>query len=90
MTAYRRSKQTRKAFCLRAGIAVTTLDCYLRRENARQRQQPGLVAVAIQPNIEYKAGTHLPLVLVFPNGFRLAIGVGFDEGTLRRVFAALA
>lgn len=85
MAGYRASGLTRKAYCQELGIAVTTLDYYLRRESGRERKQAGLLPVELTPSV---AGSALTLVL--REGLCLGVGAGFDEATLRRLLSVLS
>ncbi|MFN7541471.1 MAG: hypothetical protein ACK5TN_01560 [Acidobacteriota bacterium] len=66
------------------GIAVTTLDSYLRREKERERKQAGLLPVALTAPA---AGRTLTLIL--GDGQRLEVPVDFDEATLLRLLSVL-
>lgn len=85
MEGYRSRGLSRKAYCRELGVAVTTLDYYLRRENGRERKQASLLPVELTPLV---AGSSLTLVL--PEGLRLEVSAGFDESTLRRLLSVLS
>lgn len=85
VAGYRESGLTRKAYCRELGIAVTTLDYYLRRQGERARKQAGLMPVELAT-----ASAAGPLTLVLGGGLRLEVGAGFDEATLRRLLTVLS
>jgi transposase-like protein len=73
---------TRREYCAKHGVAVTTLD-YWRR--AHRKQKPTLVPVAIEE-------THHPLAgfaLVLANGRRIESSWSFAEADLQRLIRAL-
>ncbi len=85
MTGYRSRGMSRKAYSQEMGIAVTTLDYYLRRENGRDRKQAGVLAVELEPSVAQS-----PLTLILREGLRLEVPAGFDEATLRRLLSVLS
>jgi transposase-like protein len=79
---FAKSGLTRREYCAKHGVAMTTLD-YWRR--AHRRQKPTLVPVAIE-------GAHHPLAgfaLVLANGLRMESSWSFAEADLRRLIRAL-
>ena len=81
---YRGSGKTRAEFCRERGIAVTTLDYYLRRDGAKGRQR--LVPVRVEEE-ETERGSGFTLAL--GNGRRIALAADFDEVGLSRLVAVL-
>jgi hypothetical protein len=71
------SGMTRRAYCDKHGIPLTTLD-YWRR---RQKQKPRLVEVVVEP--QPAAGFGFTLVL--RNGRRIESGWSFEETALQRL-----
>ncbi len=69
--AYRSGDLGRRAFCERAGIAVTTLDSYLRRDKERSRKKQRLlpVVVTVEPE-EWKTAE---VTVVVGNGRRVEV-----------------
>ena len=73
--AYQASGQTRAEFCREQGLALTTLDYYVRREAYPSQQN--LVSVRmIQEDSPPKLGSGF--TLVFSNGLRLEMASDFD------------
>ena len=81
---YRGSGKTRAEFCREHGIAVTTLDYYLRRDGAKGRQR--LVPVRVVEE-EKERGSGFTLAL--GNGRRIELAADFDEIGLSRLVAVL-
>ena len=79
---YRVSGKTRAEFCRERGMAVTTLDYYLRGDGAKGRQR--LVPVRVE---EEERGSGFTLAL--GNGRRIELAVDFDEIGLSRLVAVL-
>jgi hypothetical protein len=71
------SGRTRTDFCREAGIALSTLGRYLKRQRGGQ----GLVRVRLQSATEQAAG----FALVLGNGRRIESGWGFGEVELARL-----
>lgn len=95
---YRASGLTRKEFAARAGVPVTTLDYYLRRD--RERSQPGEVEgnrilpvdlVAPEEESVSVASTAGPggVTIRLGNGRSVEVQGGFDQQLLRDVIAVL-
>jgi hypothetical protein len=80
---YESSGLTRREFCRRRGIALTTFD-YWRREHARQprkqEQRPRMVAVEVA---DAEAGANFTLSLA--NGRRIECSWRFAEAELARL-----
>ena len=81
---YRGSGKTRAEFSRERGIAVTTLDYYLRRDGAKGRQK--LVPVRVVEE-EKERGSGFTLAL--GNGRRVEMRADFDEDGLARLVALL-
>lgn len=75
---YRASGMTRIAYCQQNGVALSTLDRYLRR-NAGKRQR--LIRVRVGAAPEPDRG----FVLVLGKGRRIESGWGFGEADLARL-----
>jgi hypothetical protein len=80
VAGYERSGLTRREYCERAGLALTTLDYY--RQKRIQRQSPRLVAVRVTP-----AGTKAAqgMALVLGNGRRVEISGEIVEAELAKL-----
>jgi len=85
--AYRAGDLSRRAFSERAGIAVSTLDYYLRRENERLKQQQRLLPVVVTVKPEESKAPELAVVV--GNGRRVELRRGFDPELLLRVLSVL-
>lgn len=75
---FAKSGMTRREYCARRGVAMTTLD-YWRR--AHRQQKPTLVPVAIQEAHEPLAG----FALVLTNGRRIESSWRFAEADLEKL-----
>ena len=83
VAGYERSGMTRREYCQRHGIPLTTLDYYRRRELERERRQARLVPVSIaNPETRPAAGG---FTVVLGNGRRIEGGWGFAEADLARL-----
>jgi hypothetical protein len=78
MSGYDRSGLTRREYCRREGVALTTLDYY--RHQRKKRKGPALVAVKL---IEPQRETAMSLVL--RNGRRIEVHAGFAETELAKL-----
>lgn len=74
---YAKSGLTRREYCARYGIAITTLD-YWRR--ARRKQKPKLVEVAVEETQRLGG-----FALVLANGRRIESSWSFTEAELARL-----
>jgi hypothetical protein len=74
---FAKSGMTRRAYCARHGVAMTTFD-YWRR--AERKQKPRLVEVAVQ-----QAGPHAGFALVLANGRRIESSWSFVEADLEKL-----
>jgi hypothetical protein len=72
------SGRRRSDFCREAGMALSTLGRYLKRQRGSGQ---GLVRVRLQPAPEQAAG----FALVLGNGRRIESGWGFGEAELARL-----
>jgi transposase-like protein len=79
---FAKSGLTRREYCAKHGVAMTTLD-YWRR--AHLRQKPTLVPVAIEEAHHPLAG----FALVLANGRRIESSWSFAEADLQRLIRAL-
>jgi len=79
---FAKSGLTRREYCAKHGMTMTTLD-YWRR--AHRKQKPTLVPVAIEEAHHPLAG----FALVLANGRRIESSWSFAEADLRRLIRAL-
>jgi len=77
----------RRAFSEREGIAVSTLDYYLRRENERLRKKQRLLPVVVMVKPEESKVAEIAVVL--GNGRRVELRRGFEPELLLRVLSVL-
>ncbi len=85
--AYRGGDLSRRAFSERVGIAVSTLDYYLRRENEQLRKKQRLLRVVVTVKPEESKMAEIAVVL--GNGRRVELRRGFDPELLLRVLSVL-
>ena len=85
---YRAGDESRKAFCERHGIALSTLDYYVRRESRREARSR-LLRVEIQAPAEAGKPATAGVALALSSGLRVELESGFDESVLLRVLALL-
>jgi hypothetical protein len=85
--AYRSGDLGRRAFCERAGIAVTTLDYYLRRDSERLRKKQRLLPVVV--TVEPEESKEPELTVVASNGRRVEVRRGFDPELLLGLLSVL-
>jgi hypothetical protein len=84
---YERSGLTRREYCERHGIAITTLDYHQRRRRMK-RATANLVPVTVKAvSTAAPAGGREDrrFALVLGNGLRIESGWNFDEGDLARL-----
>lgn len=78
----------RSQFCRREGLALATLNQYLKRVRGEARS--GLVAVELRDAQVGNGGAGgSGLVIVLPGGLRIEVRPAFDEGTLQRLVQVL-
>jgi hypothetical protein len=83
LEGFRRSGLTRRAYCQRAGIPVTTLDYYW-----RQAHPTGSAVRLVRVAVKAAPAEHSQLdsfALVLANGRRIESGWGFREPDLARL-----
>jgi len=85
--AYRLGDLSRREFSEQAGIAVSTLDYYLRRENEQRRKKQRLLPVVVTVKPEESKVAEISVVL--GNGRRVELRRGFDPELLLRVLSVL-
>ena len=85
--AYRSGDLTRRAFSERAGIAVSTLDYYLRRENERLKKRQRLLRVVV--TVKPEESKTPEITVMASNGRRVEVRRGFDPELLLQVLGAL-
>lgn len=78
VAGYEESGLTRRAYCERRGIALTTLDYYRRRGQA----EPGWVAVELEGEL---ASSRSTMTVVLGNGRRIEVSGDFGEAALARL-----
>lgn len=82
---------SRKDFCQRRGLKISTLDAYRKRRRWRQAEMSGSqrwVAVEVKeasPHVGGRSG----LAVVLAGGRRIEVEAGFDGGTLERLLTLL-
>jgi len=82
LEGYQRSGLTRREYCQRAAIPVTTLDYYRRRTHPTAPVMR-LTRVEVKPAAEHSQPDSFTLVLT--NGRRIESGWGFQEPDLARL-----
>ena len=86
--AFEDSGLNRSQFCRREGLALATLNQYVKR--VREESTGGLVAVELRGTrvgSDHEASNSLAVVL--PNGRRIEVSQAFDELTLQRLVHVL-
>ena len=89
--AYRGGDLSRRAFSAQAGIAVSTLDYYLRRESERLRKKQRLlpVVVTVKPEASPVHMSTADISVLLGNGRRVELRQGFDPELLLLVLSVL-
>lgn len=95
---YRASGLGRSEFCRRHGLALSTLNRYLKQQPPQQKDG-GNDRLSLSPLVEVELSTALgpvltgnpsgSLTVLLSNGVRVEVGTGFDDGTLQRLIAVL-
>jgi hypothetical protein len=80
VAGYERSGLTRRQYCERTGLALTTLDYY--RQKRSKRKSPGMVAVRLTPG---EARPAPGIALVLRNGRRIEISGEIVEAELAKL-----
>lgn len=78
ISGYERSGLTRREYCQREGVGLTTLDYY--RQKRPKAKQRGLIPVRIVPS-----RTATPLALVLANGRRIEVSGDIAEAELAKL-----
>ena len=93
---YRASGLGRSAFCRRHGMALSTLNRHLKKQQQEHRDADGvgrgpLVEVELAAAVSPIGTGDQPgsLRVLLSNGRRVEVGDGFNDATLRRLVAAL-
>lgn len=73
VAAYERGGESRRRFCEKHGLATSTLDYWRRR--GRGDGSGRLVQVEIDADGGFACGVAAPLVITWPNGVRVELGV---------------
>ena len=89
MTGYEQSGLTRREYCRRQGVPLSTFD-YYRQRGGNKPPSPALVEVKIeegaQPQERSRQGAVAPaLTVVLSNGRRIEVRPGFTEAELARL-----
>ena len=92
--AYEASGLERQEFCLKYGVAKSTLERYRRRLRQEQSVSPGdgrWLAVEVQPPARRgdSKNNWSGLAVVLSGGRRIEVAPGFDAGTLQKLIGAL-
>lgn len=87
VSAYRAGDLTRRAFSEQAGIAVSTLDYYLRRENERLKKRQRLLPVVV--TVKPEESKTPEITVMSSNGRRVEVRRGFDPELLLRLLGVL-
>jgi transposase-like protein len=85
---YERSGLTQAEFVARRGVALSTLQSWLRRWRAQRPGPVRLLPVEVAPTPPPAKGS-APLEVVVPGGVRLCIASGTDVGYVARLVEAL-
>ncbi len=88
---------TRREFCAKHDMTVSTLDAYRkrfgRRAGAKAASKPAAsgqwLAVEVSERQAVSTGAGSGLAVALPGGRRIEIGRGFDTGTLRQLVRVL-
>lgn len=94
---YQTSGLGRSEFCRRHGLALSTLNRYLKKQPQQQDRgnhnvgRSSLVEVELATAVGLISNGHQSgsLTVLLSNGVRVEVGSGFDDGTLRRLIAVL-
>jgi hypothetical protein len=94
---YQASGLGRSEFCRRHGLALSTLNRHLKKQ--QQQEHRGNAGVGRSPLVEVKLAAAVSpactvdrpgsLMLLLSNGRRVEVGDGFDDETLRRLVVVL-
>ena len=97
-SSYQASGLGRSEFSRRHGMALSTLNRYLKKQ-PRQQKQRGNDGVGLSSLVEVKlaattgsvtaADQPVALTVLLSNGRRVEVGDGFNDATLRRLVAVL-
>jgi transposase-like protein len=86
---YERSGLSQSAFCLRYGVALSTLT-YWRRREREESKQPGASFVEVpQVGGMVRASAEAAVVIELPGGVRLEVAAGTDAQWLSGLLRAL-
>ena len=80
MSEYELGQESRREFCVRHGLATSTLDYWRRR--GRSDTGGGLVEVEIETGGPLVGGVVAPVVIIWPNGVRVELGVDAVSGAV--------
>jgi hypothetical protein len=95
--SYQTSGLRRSEFCRRHGLALSTLNRYLKKQSLQKDRGNDSVGLGSLVEVELAAAVGLipagnqsgSLTVLLSNGVRVEVGIGFDDGTLRRLIAVL-
>jgi hypothetical protein len=80
VSEYELGQESRREFCVRHGLATSTLDYWRRR--GRSDTGGGLVEVEIETGGPLVGGVVAPVVIIWPNGVRVELGVDAVSGAV--------
>jgi transposase-like protein len=89
---YERSGLTQAEFVARRGVALSTLQSWLRRWRAQRTGPVRLLPVEVaptQPSAKLATESSAPLEVIVPGGVRLAVVPGTDVGYVAQLVEAL-
>jgi hypothetical protein len=86
MTGYEQSGLTRRDYCQRRGIPLSTFG-YYRHQHRQKGRKPALVAVRLEASETARpaSSTSSPMAVVLRNGRRIEVASGFVEAELGRL-----
>jgi len=94
---YQASGLGRSEFCRRHGLALSTLNRHLKKQQHQEHRGDG--GVGRRPLVEVELAAAVSpvctgdqpgaLTVLLPNGRKVEVGDGFDDETLRRLVAVL-
>jgi hypothetical protein len=86
VSEFESSGMKRVEFCRLHGLAFNTLQRHLSRRKQKAKQVGRLVRVEVEDKARQRAGA---IEIVLGRGRRIAVGPGFDAGTLEEIIAVL-
>jgi hypothetical protein len=80
VSEYELGQESRREFCVRHGLATSTLDYWRRRSRGDGGER--LVEVEIEAGSLSAGGVVAPVVIIWPNGVRVELGVDAVSGAV--------